>query len=166
MEQSFNREIKISFEEIHNRLNLPREIIVLFNKAEQALENAYAPYSKFKVGSSLLLGNGSYIIGNNQENASFPNGICSERVALFSAKANYPDLIIKKIAITCLTDDFIIKQPIAPCGMCRQVLLEYEEEQNSPIEVWLFTKFKILKFNKAKDLLPLYFNEDRLKKKN
>ena len=96
MEQSFNREIKISYEEIHNRLNLPREIIVLFNKAEQATENAYAPYSKFKVGSSLLLENGSYIIGNNQENASFPNGICSERVALFSAKANYPDLIIKK----------------------------------------------------------------------
>ena len=96
MEHSVIREFKISFEEIHNRLNLSREVVVLFNKAEQALENAYAPYSKFKVGSSLLLENGSYVIGNNQENASFPNGICSERVALFSAKANNPELTIKK----------------------------------------------------------------------
>lgn len=166
MERSVNREFKISFEEIHNRINLPREVIVLFDKAEQALGSAYAPYSKFKVGSSLLMENGSYIIGNNQENASFPNGICSERVALFSAKANYPDLIIKKIAITCSTDDFIINEPVAPCGMCRQVLLEYEEEQGFPIEVWLFTKFKIFKFNQAKDLLPLFFKEGGLKKKN
>lgn len=166
MEHSVIREFKISFEEIHNRLNLSREVVVLFNKAEQALENAYAPYSKFKVGSSLLLENGSYVIGNNQENASFPNGICSERVALFSAKANNPELTIKKIAITCSTDDFMINEPIAPCGMCRQVLLEYEEEQGNPIEVWLFTKSKIFKFNQAKDLLPLYFNEGRLKKKN
>ena len=80
-------------------------------------------------------------------------------------KANYPHLKIKKIAITTTAEDFEVKSPVAPCGMCRQVILEYELKQNFPIEILLFDAEKLLKFKQAKDLLPLHFSEDRLKRK-
>jgi len=86
-------------------------------------------------------------------------------VALFATKANNPHLKIKKIAITTQSERFNIESPIAPCGMCRQVLLEYEEQQKESIEVFLFNDAKVLKFKQAKDLLPLHFSEDRLKRK-
>ena len=159
------QEFKIYFEELLDRKELHKDEFILLQKAEQTLHNAYAPYSKFKVGASLLLENGSFVVGNNQENASFPCGICAERVALFASRSNNPNLKIVKIAITTQSEEFNIQEPIAPCGLCRQVLLEYEEEQKQSIEVFLFNESKILKFNQAKDLLPLHFSEDRLKRK-
>ncbi len=159
------REFKIYFDEILDRKELTNTDIELLNKAEEILKKAYAPYSKFNVGASVLLEDGSYVCGNNQENASFPCGICAERVALFATKANNPHLKIKKIAITTQSERFNIESPIAPCGMCRQVLLEYEEQQKESIEVFLFNDAKVLKFKQAKDLLPLHFSEDRLKRK-
>ena len=159
------QEFKVYFEEILDRKILSKIELELLIKAEEILKTAYAPYSKFNVGASLLLEDGSYVVGSNQENASFPCGICAERVALFATKANNPHLKIKKIAITTKSEDFIIESPVAPCGMCRQVLLEYEEQQKEPIEILLFNETKIIKFNQAKDLLPLHFSEDRLKKK-
>ena len=156
---------EINFEEIYDRNSLTIEELELINKAEETTNNAYAPYSKFKVGASLLLENGSYVVGNNQENASFPCGICAERVVLSYTKSNYPDLKIKKLAITTSSGDFKIQNPIAPCGMCRQVILEYELQQGHPIEILLFNRSKVLKFKQAKDLLPLHFSEERLKRK-
>lgn len=158
-------EIKINFDEILDRNLLSSEELELLNRAEEILERAYAPYSKFNVGATLLLEDGSYVSGNNQENASFPCGICAERVALFTTKANNPNIKIRKIAVTTKSLEFTKEDPIAPCGMCRQVLLEYEEQQKEPIQVFLFNEKKILKFHKAKDLLPLYFSENRLKRK-
>jgi len=159
------QEFKIYFEEILDRKTLSNIELELLKKAEEILKTAYAPYSKFNVGASLLLEDGSFVCGNNQENASFPCGICAERVALFATKANNPHLKIRKIAITTKSEEFNIESPIAPCGMCRQVLLEYEQQQKEPIEVLLFNESKVLKFNQAKDLLPLHFSEDRLKRK-
>ena len=159
------QEFKIYFEEILDRKSLSNIELELLTKAEAILKTAYAPYSKFNVGASLLLEDGSYVVGSNQENASFPCGICAERVALFATKSNNPHLKIKKIAITTKSEEFNIESPIAPCGMCRQVLLEYEEQQKEPIEILLFNETKILKFKQAKDLLPLHFSEDRLKRK-
>tara|TARA_B100001250_G_scaffold365515_1_gene346246 strand:+ start:500 stop:982 length:483 start_codon:yes stop_codon:yes gene_type:complete len=159
------KEFKIYFDEILDRKDLANIDLELLNKAEEILKKAYAPYSKFKVGVSVLLEDGSYVCGNNQENASFPCGICAERVALFATKANNPHLKINKIAITTKSKEFNIEKPVAPCGMCRQVLLEYEQQQKEPIEVFLFNDEKIIKFTQAKDLLPLHFSEDRLKKK-
>ena len=138
----------------------------LFKRANDVCQEAYAPYSNFYVGASLLLENELFVIGSNQENASFPCGICAERVALFSAKSNYPNLKVLKIAITTQTKDFQNINPVAPCGLCRQVLLEYEIKQKHKIEIYIFNKKKVIKFNQAKDLLPFYFTEDRLKRRN
>ena len=137
----------------------------LFSKASDACNKAYAPYSNFNVGSSLLLENDIFVSGSNQENASFPCGICAERTALFSAKSNYPKLKILKIAITTKSKEFKNIEPVAPCGLCRQVLLEYEIKQKSTIEIYLFNTKKFLKISSAKDLLPFYFSEERLMRK-
>ncbi len=135
----------------------------LMDLASNAMKNSYSVYSNFSVGAALILENDHIIIGSNQENASYPCGICAERIALFSASANFPNLKINKIAITAHSNKFDIKEPVGPCGACRQVLLEYEEKQNSNIEILLFDMKKIIKIARAKDLLPLYFQENQLK---
>ena len=137
----------------------------LMTKAIDAANTAYAPYSEFNVGAALILENDKVITGNNQENSSFPCGICAERVALFSANANYPKLSIKKIAITAISKNFILTHPVGPCGLCRQVLIECEEKQKTDIEIILFDNKKIIKLKNAKSLLPFYFKEDQLKRK-
>ena len=136
----------------------------LIDRAICAMKNSYSSYSNFSVGAALVLENNQIIIGSNQENASFPCGICAERVALFSASTNFPNLIMKKIAITAKSNNFDIKEPVGPCGLCRQVLLEYEDKQNSNIEILLFDKKKIIKIASAKELLPFFFQEKNLKK--
>ena len=95
----------------------------LLSEARKSAKSAYAPYSKFKVGSAVLLGNGKIISGNNQENAAYPSGLCAERVVLFYASSQNPNAIIKSIAITNV-----------PCGACRQAILEYETKQKSPVD--------------------------------
>ena len=135
----------------------------LMCRASDAMKKSYSTYSNFSVGAALILENEQIIIGSNQENASFPCGICAERVAIFSASANFPNIRIKKIAITANSNKFEIKDPVGPCGVCRQVLLEYEDKQNSNIEILLFDTKKIIKIATAKDLLPLYFQENQLK---
>jgi len=137
----------------------------LFKMAKDVCQVAYAPYSNFYVGASLLLENQVFVTGSNQENSSFPCGICAERVALFSAKSNYPNFKVFKIAITTQAKGFQNSNPVAPCGLCRQVLLEYEIKQKHKIEIYIFNAKKVIKFNQAKDLLPFYFAEDRLKRK-
>jgi cytidine deaminase len=135
----------------------------LIDRAIDAMKHSYSSYSNFSVGAALILENNQIIIGSNQENASFPCGICAERVALFSASTNFPNLLMKKIAITAKSKNFEIKGPVGPCGLCRQVLLEYEEKQNINIEILLFNNKKIIKLASAKDLLPLFFQENKLK---
>ena len=158
------KEILIQYQEIVN-FNLLSDIDKkMINKAQEISNVAYAPYSQFQVGASVLLENNLIITGNNQENSSFPCGICAERVALFTAKANYKDINIQKIAITAFSNNFNLEEPVGPCGLCRQVLLEYELKQNTDIEVLLFNSKKIIKIAKAQYLLPLYFKENKLKR--
>ena len=156
--------ISINYQEITDFQLLSDLDRQLMEKALGATTNTYAPYSNFDVGAALILDNNHIIIGSNQENASFPCGICAERVALFSANTNFPGLLIKKIAITANANTFKLNNPVGPCGLCRQVLLECEEKQNSDIEILLFDKKKIIKLVSAKDLLPFYFQENKLKK--
>lgn len=109
----------------------------LLSAAHKALHGAYAPYSKFKVGAAILLDSGECIIGSNQENASYPSGLCAERVAVFQAGARFPDEVIKTIAIVAVDAANKLQIPAAPCGNCRQAIYEYESKQNKPIRILL-----------------------------
>ena len=125
----------------------------------EAAKKAYAPYSNFRVGAAVLLENGEILSGNNQENASYPVGICAERTLLSYANANFPNQKKIKLAISVLDSD----QTVSPCGLCRQTLLEYETSQNQPIEILLHNrKGKVLAIPTAASLLPLYFDKESL----
>ena len=159
------KELKIeSIFQIYNDLNeLPRDISILMNKAITARTNAYAPYSKFKVGAAILLENGEIVTGNNQENVSYPSGLCAERTAIYYAGSQYPDSKILKMAITAASSNQITKHPIPPCGACRQTIAEYEVKQDSPIEIYFMGEVgSIMKSNSLSNLLPLLFNKTEL----
>lgn len=135
----------------------------LLEKAIEARDKAYAPYSKFSVGAAVLLDDDVIFSGNNQENAAFPSGICAERVAIWSAMASFPKARIKKIFITARSEKVAVDRPVAPCGACRQAIAEYESKQEQAIEVY-FTgeKGKIVKAHAIKDLLPWMFDNSML----
>jgi len=142
---------------------LPSSIQDLMNKAHQAREKAYAPYSFFKVGAAIALGNGEVVIGNNQENAAFPSGLCAERVAAFYAGAQFPGEPFVAIALTAGSIKHNTLTPIPPCGACRQSLAEYEVNQKSPIPIYFMGAFgKVVKAYSVKDLLPLVFDASYL----
>jgi cytidine deaminase len=132
----------------------------LVTAAQAALTRAYAPYSKFQVGASVLLQSGLVIEGNNQENIAYPSGLCAERVALFYAGANHPNDPIIKICIAAEGDLTSNDSYISPCGPCRQVMLESESRQTQPIEVLLVQKSgKVLFLNTVQNLLPFGFSK-------
>ena len=134
----------------------------LVDCAKEASTRAYAPYSCFSVGAAALLDNGEIIEGNNQENAAYPSGICAERTTLFYAGARYPDSPVRKLAIAAMKDGAYIALPTAPCGACRQVILETENRYDSPIEILLYGEEKTYIVSSIKELLPLSFGKDNL----
>jgi cytidine deaminase len=136
---------------------------MLCRKAEAALLTSHSPYSKFRVGTAILLGNDQIVLGSNQENVAYPSGLCAERVALFTLGANYPEATIKTMAITAQTERFVITDPVTSCGACLQVMIEVEKRQASPVEVIFYCiNGKIIKVDSVKSLLPFGFVEDRL----
>ncbi|MBZ9629051.1 cytidine deaminase [Psychroflexus sp. CAK57W] len=138
---------------------LPEQIQKLMNKAVEARHTAYAPYSKFKVGAALILENGEVVMGSNQENASYPSGLCAERTAIYAAGANYPNQKIKTIAITATSEKQEVLEPIAPCGACRQAIAEYEQKQKEPIEIFFTgSRGKVMHVKSLLDILPLAFD--------
>ena len=142
---------------------LPNDIQNLMTKAIEVRKNAYAPYSKFKVGAALLLDNGKIILGSNQENAAYPSGLCAERVAVFQAGAIYPDAKILKMAITAASENNQTTSPIPPCGSCRQSIAEYEIRQDFPIEIYFMGEIgAIYKSDSLKNLLPFMFDKNFL----
>jgi len=159
-------EVKTSVKEYDSIHNLSNEDEQLLEEAGKVVDHAYAPYSRFSVGASVLLENGVVVTGNNQENASYPIGLCAERVALFAAVANNPDLKIKAIAITARSNKFLINKPITPCGACRQVIAEYEHRQQMPIQIIMAGESgKVWLADSIKSLLPFSFSSDDLKVK-
>ena len=142
---------------------LPKTAQNLMRQAIEAREKAYAPYSKFNVGAAILLENNKIILGSNQENAAYPSGLCAERVAIYSAAANFPNVGIKMLAITATSQSKELTQPVAPCGACRQAIAEYEVKQKTPIPIYFMgKKGKVAKSNSLKDLLPLTFDKSFL----
>jgi cytidine deaminase len=132
----------------------------LMNKAIEAKQNAYAPYSKFKVGAAMLLEDGTIITGNNQENAAYPSGMCAERVAIWKVSSEFPNKKILKLAISASSSTQILKEPVAPCGACRQTLSEYEIKQKDKIEVYFMGEVgEIIQTESVLDLLPIAFDK-------
>ncbi len=148
------------YEKIDELQDTDRQLV---EKAIEASQKAYAPYSQFHVGAAVLLENGIIITGNNQENAAYPSGLCAERVALFAANAQYPDIPVKAIAIVAFNNkNQMTPLPTPPCGACRQVMIETETRFDRPIKVILAGKSKILIINSVKELLPLSFTSNEL----
>jgi len=138
---------------------LRRELI---QKAIHSSQKAYAPYSHFQVGAAVKLADNTIILGNNQENAAYPSGLCAERVALFSAHAQKPDTAPVQLAIAVHKEQQLLPQPTPPCGSCLQVIAELEHKFNTPIEIILYGKDLILVADSVKAFLPLYFSKDKL----
>lgn len=139
---------------------------LLLKGAREVTRQAYAPYSKFFVGALAHLGNGQTVAGSNQENASYPVGICAERVLLGNAATLYPGIGIDTLAISYDSDTVISDHPISPCGMCRQALLEYENRTGKPIRLLLSgQEGKIYIIHSAKELLPFGFGGSELRSK-
>jgi len=137
---------------------------VLYESARNATAAAYAPYSRFRVGVAIRLENGQIITGSNQENASFPAGICAERVTLSAASAVSPGIAITDMALTYINDTGDSNHPISPCGICRQTLSEYEQRFGRSIRLILggFTG-EIYIISRATDLLPFAFSSRELR---
>lgn len=159
------KEIKIEstlyiFEDLSG---LPQDVKHLMQKATEAREKAYAPYSNFSVGAAILLDNNEIITGNNQENASYPSGLCAERTAIYYAGAKYPDAKIVRMAIIAGSKKSKTSKPIPPCGACRQAIAEYEIKQDTPIEIYFMGEIgKVAKSNSLVNLLPLVFDKSAL----
>ena len=131
--------------------------------AKEQTEHSYCPYSGFHVGAAAKLANGVVMRGCNQENAAYPSGLCAERAALFAAGAEYPEEPVTMLAIACFTDGHFTKEPGAPCGACRQVMLETEHRYGNKMKVLLYGEDETYVIESAADLLPLIFVSENLK---
>lgn len=157
-----NRKIEIQYVEANSLDELTENDAFLVAKAREAANNAWAPYSKFNVGAAVQLENGEIVVGNNQENAAYPSGLCAERVALFAANANYPDVAVTSIAITAFNAGGIPKEFVKPCGSCRQAILETETRFDQPIRLILDGKESIAIMEGIDKLLPFNFTSKDL----
>ena len=155
-------EIKSTIKEYYSLSELSIDDQELIAKAHSAANDAYAPYSKFYVGAAIRLENGEICLGNNQENAAYPSGICAERVAVFSASATHPNMKVIKIAVVAHSNEININKPISPCGACRQVLAEYESKSGNIVLLLMGETGNIYEISSVKDILPLMFTSGDL----
>jgi cytidine deaminase len=130
----------------------------LIKSAYDACSTSYAPFSKFCAGAAVLLENGEIVKGSNQENAAYPSGLCAERVAVFYANSLYPNVPVVAIAMTASVSGVQVKEPVYPCGSCRQSLLQSERRYRKNIRVFMVGSEKIRTVESIKDLLPLGFD--------
>jgi len=157
------QKFEFSFEVYNDIEELMEDDRLLLSEARNVTKKAYAPYSNFFVGAAAKLSNGKMVTGTNQENASFPVGICAERVLLGSASSLYPDTSIETMAISYQSQTIRSDHPISPCGMCRQALQEYEGRMQRPIRLILGGMHgKIYIIKSVSQLLPLAFTNDEL----
>lgn len=153
----FNYEVYDSAED------LPPDDAALLNKAKEATAHAYAPYSRFRVGAAAKLDNGQMVTGTNQENASYPAGICAERVLMSAASVLYPGVAIDTLAVSYKNEHGPSDNPISPCGICRQSLQEFEQRTGKHIRLVLGgEKGPVYVIPQANLLLPFAFTADEL----
>jgi cytidine deaminase len=159
-----NKEILIHYEEYASDKELSASDATLLNIARAATADAYAPYSHFRVGAAARLKNGEIITGANQENASFPAGLCAERTLLSVAAARFPGVAIDTLAISYHNVHGVSDRPISPCGICRQSLQEFEQRTGHPIRLLLGGQTgRIYIIPRTSLLLPLAFTNDEMR---
>ena len=144
--------INISYE--HYTLDtLPTADSELVKAAFEATTQAYAPFSGFKVGAAARLRSGEIITAANCESEVFPSGLCAERSLLYHYASNYASSPIEAMAIASNPSE----RECYPCGACRQVMLDTENRQQSPIRIVMAGGGTATIVNSAKDLLPFMF---------
>ena len=144
--------------EVVEAAQLPKQLQALLKSAHQAADKAYAPYSHFQVGSAVQLSNGEVVQGSNQENMAYPSGMCGERVAVFAAGAQHPGVTMESVAIVSPSHN-AIAEAFMPCGGCRQVLLEAERRQGTPIQIILQVRDEVVTMSaSAANLMPFAFD--------
>lgn len=153
-----NKKIELEYEQFDSWKELQPKDQSLVEAAKSIMEDAYAPYSQFKVGAAVLLSNGTVIKGSNQENIAYPSGLCAERVALFYAGANFPKEKVETLCIVAEGDLVDVETILSPCGGCRQVMVETELRQKQTYRVILVSQNQVtIVFRAASQLLPLAF---------
>jgi len=154
---TFNFKIYESIDELN------KEDADLLSEARRVTKFAYAPYSNFRVGAAAALVNGEKVTGTNQENASFPAGICAERTLLSTASSLFPGIGIDTIAISYNNINGKSDSPVSPCGICRQSFVEFQQRTKHPIRIILSgLDGKVQLIENAANLLPLGFSSDDL----
>lgn len=149
-----------SYLEILDFSDLDPQEKALVEKAKAISQAAYAPYSSFRVGAAVLLENGNMLQCSNQENVSFPAGVCAEQLVLGYAGANYPQsapIMMAVVAQRAGEDQWAV---VSPCGICRQTINEVENRFNQAIKMlFLRADGKIYRIDGVENLLPLKFND-------
>lgn len=158
------KEVQFVYEVYNSIKSLTKADAELLAHARKITATAYAPYSNFQVGAAALLVNGEIVHGSNQENASYPVGLCAERVLISAISSIYPNTAIHTMAISYHNLNGDSSHPISPCGICRQSLLEYEARLKHPIRVIMSgMEGKVFVISNAAMLLPLSFTSEDLK---
>jgi cytidine deaminase len=159
-----SKDVLFRYKQYDSAGELPRPDAVLLDEAFKATQQSYAPYSRFHVGAAALLPDGRIVTGSNQENASFPAGICAERVLLSVITSLHPGKPILAMAISYLNEEGASNTPITPCGICRQSLSEYQSRTGQPIRLILGgQEGPVWVIEDAGALLPLAFSSEDMK---
>lgn len=153
--------------EVYNSIkDLNAADAALLTAARKATKNSTAIYSNFRVGAAARLKDETeFMIGSNHENASYPVSICAERSLLAAVASRFGKKVIETMAISYVNNNKGKKsdEPISPCGMCRQALLQQEVNTKHPVRLILSGKSgKVYIIKEANHLLPLQFDGSAL----
>ena len=148
-----NTQYRIDYEHYDSLDALSEADRTLVAEAGRATANAHAPYSRFRVGAAARLRSGRIICGSNIESEVYPAGLCAERTLLFYAQANYADDPVETLAIASVPSE----RECYPCGQCRQVMVDVERRQGSPMRVIMSGNGTASIVASAADLLPFTF---------
>ena len=132
----------------------------LIDAAKAATQRSYAPYSHFHVGAAALLADGTVVTGTNQENAAYPSGLCAERTTLFYAGSAHPDKPVVALAIAAYTDGAFTSTPIAPCGACREYMMQLDKDSG---QIQILTDLQTEQTVLLQDLIPDWWGTERFR---
>lgn len=147
------KQFRFDYEHYASLAELPEADRQLVEAAQEATTHAHAPYSHFQVGAAARLRSGRILHGSNFESEVYPAGLCAERSLLFYAQANYADDPIETLAIASNPSE----RECYPCGQCRQVMVDVERRQGSPMRVIMSGNGTASIVASAADLLPFTF---------